>query len=68
MATTNITLSSNELTLLLNMLEAALDETRVELHHTHFSPAFRDNLKGEAELLRGLLERFRRAALEDSAR
>jgi len=62
MTTTDISLSQDELALLMRMLETALGETRVELHHTHFSPAFRQEVKEEAELLRGLLERLRKAA------
>jgi len=61
MAATNISLTPDELALLLRMLETALGAARVELHHTHFSPAFREEVKEEAALLRGLLERLRRA-------
>lgn len=62
MTTTDISLTPDELALLLRMLETALGETRVELHRTHFSPEFREQVKDEVELLRGLLERFRTAA------
>jgi hypothetical protein len=62
MNTTTLSLNPDELALLLHLLETALDETRVELHRTHFSPSFRQEVKDEAGLLRGLLERLRGAA------
>jgi len=67
MATTNVTLSSEELALILRLLEGAMDETRVELHHTHSSPAFRESLKGERKLLLALSERFRTACSQASS-
>jgi hypothetical protein len=64
MTTTDITLSPDELALLLRLLETELGETLVELHHTRFSPEFRQQVKDEAEILRGLLEQLRKAATE----
>lgn len=59
MAELSLPLTSEERDLLLNMLHTALGETRVELHHTHFSPEFRDQVKHERDLLSGLLEKLR---------
>jgi hypothetical protein len=64
MTTTTLSLNPDEFALLLRLLETALGETRVELHRTHFSPAFRQEVKDESELLRGLLERLRSAAAD----
>jgi hypothetical protein len=61
MASGNVTLTAQEQTLLIRLLEAALGETRVELHHTHFSPEFRDSVKQEESLLRELLQKVRQA-------
>jgi len=42
---------------LLHLLEHALGETRVEVHHTH-TPDFRDQVKHREEVLRGLIEKL----------
>ena len=48
-------LTPEEAAILLRLVGSALGDTRVEVHHTHYSPAFRDDLKKEEEVLRGLL-------------
>lgn len=63
MATIELKVAPTEHELLVRLLENALDETRTELHRTHFSPTFRDQVKDEARLLQKLLERFQQAAL-----
>jgi hypothetical protein len=45
---------------LLQLLEVALGDLRVEVHHTHHSPDFRARLLEREELLRRLIEKFRR--------
>lgn len=64
MSTTSLSLNPDEVNWLLRQLETALGETRVELHHTHSSPAFRQDVKDESALIRGLLERLRSAAAD----
>ena len=59
MAATNLTFSPEEQNLMVRLLESALGETRVEVHRTHYSPDFRDELKREEQLLRGLLAKLR---------
>jgi hypothetical protein len=53
-------LNEQEITLLRQMVETALGETRVELHHTHFTPEFRDRVKQEEAMLRGILDKLQR--------
>jgi len=62
MNTVHLALNPDEVALLLRMLENALGETKVELHRTHFSPEFREEVKDEARLLQGMLERLRQAS------
>lgn len=59
-ATRNLTLNSEEATELLQLLEGALGETRVEVHHTH-TPGFRDQVQHREVILRGLIEKLRRS-------
>jgi hypothetical protein len=58
MADTSLMLSAEEKSLLARVLRAALGETRVELHRTHFSPEFRSEVQQEEKLLRGLLAKL----------
>jgi hypothetical protein len=44
----------------LRLLEYALGETRVEVHHTH-TPDYRAKVQQQEELLKRLIERFRNA-------
>lgn len=59
MTANTLMLSRDERALLTNLLETALGETRVELHHTHFSPTYRDDVKKDEQMLRTLLEKLR---------
>lgn len=58
MNATELTLSDDERALLVDMLKAALTETRVEVHHTHSSPEYRDQVKHREDLIRALLARL----------
>ncbi len=60
MAETDVHLSGEERAFLIRLLETAEGETRVEIRHTDSSPAFKEGLEGEYELIRGLLDRLRR--------
>lgn len=59
MAAVSLTLSPEEHNLMIRLVENALGETRVEVHRTHYSPEFRDELKHEEQLLRNLLAKMR---------
>jgi hypothetical protein len=59
MAAATLTLTTEERALLQQLLEAALGETRVEVHHTHYAPELREKLKQDEALLRGLLVKVR---------
>jgi hypothetical protein len=61
MAVVNLSLTPEERALLVRLLEIALGETRVELRHTHYSPAFREEVKHEEDLIRDLLQKVRQA-------
>jgi hypothetical protein len=61
MAEFNLPLTAEERIVLFRILDTALRETRVEVHHTHFSPEFREQVKAEEVLLRGLLAKLRSA-------
>ncbi len=50
-----LTLSEREKQFLEALLKAALGETRVEAHRTHYSPDYRQQVLGEEELVRQLL-------------
>ena len=58
MTAISVTLSPEEQKLMRRMLESALGETRVEVHRTHFSPDYREELKHEEQLLRSLLAKM----------
>lgn len=58
MAAITLKLSPDEQAVLHRVLEAALEETHVELHRTHYSPSFRENVKSETEILQHLLDRI----------
>ncbi len=55
----NFNLSADERSLLVRLLETALGDTRVELHHTHYSPEFREQVKREEGVIRSLLEKLK---------
>jgi hypothetical protein len=52
-------LSPQERDELVRLLETALGDTRVELHHTDFSPDYKDKVKEEEGLIRSLLNKLR---------
>jgi hypothetical protein len=58
MAEFQLALSASERDLLLRLLSTELKNTRVELHHTDFSPDFRQEVKDEEGLLRGLMAKL----------
>lgn len=58
MADVNVSLSTDEMALLRRMLKTALGDVRVEVHRTH-QPEFREEVKEEEEILRGLVEKFK---------
>lgn len=53
----NFTISEEERTELIRLLEQVLGESRVEIHRTH-TPEYRERVIGEQVLLRGLLNKF----------
>jgi hypothetical protein len=58
MAEVHLVLTAEEKTYLVGLLEGALGDTRVEVHHTH-TPAYRDQVIRAENLVRGLLEKLR---------
>jgi hypothetical protein len=57
MAEFHLLLNAQEREELLRVLRSSLGETRVEVHHTH-TPGFRENVKHEEEVIRGLLQKL----------
>jgi hypothetical protein len=57
MAEFNLLLNAQEREELLRVLKSSLGETRVEVHHTH-TPGYRENVKQEEEVIRGLLQKL----------
>jgi hypothetical protein len=55
----SFTISEEERTEIIRLLEQVLGETRVEVHRTH-TPEFRQRVQAEEALLRGLLNKFSR--------
>jgi hypothetical protein len=58
MGTAVVALDGQERAELVRMLESALGDVRVEVHHTH-TPDFRDQVKEREALLRRLIEKLR---------
>jgi hypothetical protein len=56
--TTTLTFDEQERSELLQLVEAALGDLRVEVHRTH-TPDYREQLLLREELLRRLIEKFR---------
>ena len=54
----HVSFTAEELALLHRMVESALGDARVEVHRTHHTPAYRDQVKAEEAMLRGLLEKL----------
>lgn len=59
MQTLQLKLTHEERDLLARILEEAWKETRVEVHHAHFSPDFREGVKRDESMLAELLEKVR---------
>jgi hypothetical protein len=57
-ADVQLRLTTEERDLLVRLLARELGDTRVELHHTHFSPEFRGEVKEEEAILRDLLNKL----------
>ncbi len=55
-----LSLTEEERTELLALLEYTLGETRVEVHHTH-TPAYRDQAQHREAIVRSLIEKVRHA-------
>jgi hypothetical protein len=53
----SVNISEEERAELIRLLEAAVEENRVEIHRTH-TPDYRERVLGEQTLLRALLDRF----------
>lgn len=53
-----LSLSEEEASELLHLLEQSLGETRVELHRTH-TPDFRSHVQHQETIFRGLIEKLR---------
>lgn len=49
---------------LVRMLEHVLRDTRVEIHRTH-TPEFRERVRAEETLLRGLLDKFQHLRIDE---
>lgn len=56
----SVSFTSEELTLLLDLLENTLGETRAEVHHTH-SPQWRERVLKEEAVLRGMIQKLRQS-------
>jgi len=54
----HLSFTTEELALLHRLVESALGEARVEVHRTHHTPAYREQVKAEEAMLRGLLEKM----------
>jgi hypothetical protein len=57
----SVVLTEQEKGYLLDLLERALKETRVEAHHTH-TPGYREQVLQEEDLVRALLAKLRSPA------
>jgi len=54
----HVSFTSEELALMHRLAESALGEARVEVHRTHHTPAYREQVKAEEALIRRLLEKL----------
>ena len=59
MTAINISLTAEERELLTRLLDTALGDARVEVHHTHYSPDSREFLKRQESVIRELLNKLR---------
>ena len=55
---THLSLTADELTLVRRLVDSAMREARVEVHRTHHTPSYREQVKAEEAMLRGLLEKL----------
>jgi hypothetical protein len=51
-------LTEEEREVLRRLLDSALGESRVEVHRTHFSPGYREQVLEEESCIAGLLEKI----------
>lgn len=58
------TLTASEREYLLGLLEAALGDTRVEVHRTH-TPGYREQVLQQENLIRQLLGKLRKSVISD---
>jgi len=58
---THVTLTQEEKNYLVRVLQNAIGETRVEVHHTH-TPQYRERVLDEEKLIRGLLTKVEKSA------
>jgi hypothetical protein len=56
-----VTVSEEERTELVRLLDQTMRDTRVEAHHTH-TPGYREDVLRQEGLLRGLIAKFSRSA------
>jgi hypothetical protein len=54
----HLSFTTEERALLHRLLQTALGDARVEVHRTHHTPAYREQVKAEEAMLRGLLEKL----------
>jgi hypothetical protein len=54
----HVSFTAEELALLHRLVETALGDARVEVHRTHHTPSYREQVKAEEAMLRGLLEKL----------
>jgi len=54
----HVTFTTEELDLLHRLVHTALGDARVEVHRTHHTPSYREQVKAEEAMLRGLLEKL----------
>ena len=54
----HVSFTAEELVLLHRLVQTALGDARVEVHRTHHTPSYREQVKAEEAMLRGLLEKM----------
>jgi len=55
---THLSLTADERMLVRRLVDSAMREARVEVHRTHHTPSYREQVKAEEAMLRGLLEKL----------
>ena len=61
MADISLNVTSEEADALRRLVEAALGDTRVEVHRTHHTPEFREQVMQEEIVLRGLVAKLQKS-------